>query len=200
MLLAPIARARELLATNYGTHRGFVRLALANIEYSLGRLEGFCDRDVSSVTRLVFACLGNINRSCFAEQVARLHGVRAVSLGLSTTTGARAFATAVEIAPRFQVDLREHRTIDYSDFQFMQGDLVLCMEIRHARALVTRGFPSRSIRLLGRWATPVRLHIHDPHTLSLPYFFTCFTTIQSAVVNLVEDLRDRRAPAVEGDR
>jgi protein-tyrosine phosphatase len=47
------------------------------------------------VRRLVFVCLGNINRSAFGHVVAAGLGVRVVSIGLSTpTTGAPAFEKA----------------------------------------------------------------------------------------------------------
>jgi len=191
-----LRQTREIIQTNYGTHRGLVRLLLAHAEFALGRVEQFCGRDLPGAQRLVFVCLGNINRSCFAEHLARLHGARAVSFGLSTSTGAPAFHKAVDLAPRFGVDLTGHAAINVEDYSYEEGDFLFCMEIRHARALVARGFPAGNVRLLGRWATPMRVHIHDPLTLAERYFLTCFTTIHSAVMNLMAELRSSASPAV----
>jgi protein-tyrosine phosphatase len=126
-----VRRTREAIQTNYGTHRGLARLLLAHAEFALGRVDRFCDRDLSGARRLVFVCLGNINRSCFAEHLARRHGASALSFGLSTSTGAPAFAKAIELAPLFGVDLSGHSAIDVDDYRHEEGDFHFCMEIRH---------------------------------------------------------------------
>jgi len=70
------------------------------------------------VDRLVFVCLGNINRSAFAEQVARSLSANTCSIGLSTTTGAPAFDKAIETAPLFGLDLSHHRATNLKDYAF----------------------------------------------------------------------------------
>ncbi|HSV50988.1 MAG TPA: hypothetical protein VLJ57_02645 [Burkholderiaceae bacterium] len=166
------------------------------MEFVLGRLESHTRPAASQVDRLVFVCLGNINRSAFAEQVARALGANTCSIGLSTFTGAPAFHKAVETAPGFGVDLTQHRATDIKDFSVRTGDLLLAMEIRHARQLVAAGIPGESIALLGHWASPHRIHLHDPHTLSDAYFRTCFTLIHSAVHGLVDEMRATQSPCL----
>lgn len=189
-------RLNALVETNYGTFRGFVRLVLGELEYLSGRLRPFTEVSPAEVSRLVFVCLGNINRSAFADVVARRCGVRVASIGLSTTTGASAFEKAIEFAPLFGLQLGDHRATDFSDYVFERGDLLLAMEIRHARELVRRGIPKESIALLGHWSKPHRIHIHDPHTLSDRYFPTCFAVLHSAVLSLVDELRNAGSPCV----
>ena len=189
-------RLRALLAGNHGTLRGFVRLALAQLELILGRLDDHLHPDAQQTKRLVFVCLGNINRSAFAEWVARAQGAAVCSIGLSTTTGAPAFATAIRTAREFDIDLSAHVATDITDYRYELGDLLLAMEIRHVKKLLERGIPPDAIALLGNWSTPQRVHLHDPHTLSDAYYRTCFTLIESAVSHLVSELRSARSPCV----
>ena len=189
-------RFRLVIDTNHGTFRGFIRTTFAQIEFFLGRLKNHTKPDIKQVNRLVFVCLGNINRSAFAEQVARSLGANTCSLGLSTTTGAPAFHKAIETAPQFGLDLTEHRATDLQDYSFCATDLLLVMEIRHANKLMAAGIPANSIALLGHWATPHRIHLHDPHTLSNAYFRTCFTLIHSAVCGLIAEMRAGQSPCV----
>lgn len=189
-------RLRALLNGNHGTWRGWVRTLLAQIEFLLGRVDVHLQVDAARVSRLVFVCLGNINRSAFAEQVAQSLGARTCSIGLSTTTGAPAFAKAVATAPEFGLDLTAHRATDLRDYRFEAGDLLVVMELRHARRLVARGIPADAIVLLGHWAAPHRLHLHDPHTLSDAYFRTCFTLIHAGVRGLVGTLRTAGSPCI----
>ena len=55
-------RLRTLIDTNHGTTRGWVRTMLAQTEYVLGRVEDHIHPVGREVDRLVFVCLGNINR------------------------------------------------------------------------------------------------------------------------------------------
>ncbi|PHV12109.1 arsenate reductase/protein-tyrosine-phosphatase family protein [Chitinimonas sp. BJB300] len=187
----------ELTRTNYGTFRGWVRHLLGQVELVTGRVDPWVALEPATVHRLVFVCLGNINRSAFAEGVARAQGGKVCSLGLATTTGAPAFELALQTAPRFGIDLGRHAATDIGDYQYREGDLLLVMEIRHARQLLARGIPMRAIALLGAWATPKRIHLHDPHTLSERYFYTCFTLIHVAVINLLAELRQAGSPCVQ---
>lgn len=190
------ARFSGLVAGNFGTHRGLVRLLLGEAEYLAGRLNVFLRPDLQQTRRLVYVCLGNINRSPFAENIATSMGLHAISIGLATSTGAPAFDTAVTTARRFDIDLTAHRAIDFVDYERAEGDLLLAMEIRHAHRLLELGVPEKAIALLGHWATPHRVHIHDPHTLSDAYFLTCFTVIQSAVRELALACREAESPCV----
>lgn len=190
------ARSRQVLERNHGTARGWVRALFGELEYLTGRLKQHTRLRACGYERLVFVCLGNVNRSAFAEQVARGLGVHCCSIGLSTTTGAPAFQRAIEIAPMFGLDLTSHRATDIKDYAFQPDDLLLVMEVRHARRLLALGVPAENIALLGHWAAPHRIHLHDPHTLSAAYFRTCFALIQSGVQGLVAELQIQNSPCL----
>jgi protein-tyrosine phosphatase len=182
-------RAWRLVTHGFGTHRGLARFLLGELEYVAGRIDCFIEPPPELVKRLVFVCLGNINRSAFAQAVAERMGARSASFGLASSTGQPAYPIAIATAPLFGIDLSAHRTTDMTDYEQAPGDLLVTMEIRHARRLVRAGYDPRYITLLGHWSTPHHVHIHDPHTLNDEYFKTCFTIIQSGVTNLVEYLR-----------
>lgn len=191
-----LARAKTLIESNYGTHRGWVRYVLGQIEGNLGPRGRFRTVHPAEVGRLVFVCLGNINRSAFAHAVAASTGAECASIGLSTTTGAPATDAAIAAARELGISLDSHRATDFSDYERREDDLLLVMELRHANTLVERGVPARQIALLGHWAAPCRYHIHDPHTLSDEYFRTCFGVIRPAVLRLVGELERAGSPCV----
>jgi protein-tyrosine phosphatase len=166
----------------YGTHRGLVRLWLAQAEALVGRLEAFRNPDWSRVARLVFVCQGNICRSAYAGLLARNAGMPAASFGLAASTGRAADPLARHVARARGLDLEGHRATDISDFQIRDDDLLLVMEVRQARKLRGKlGLSPAQIVLLGDWATPARPHLHDPFTLSQGYFETCLGLIETAI-------------------
>ena len=189
-------RLLQLIQDNHGTHRGWVRLLLAQWAFVRGRLAPWTQIRIPVVQRVVFVCLGNINRSAFADVLAQKLGAKTASFGLSTTTGMPAYEMAIRTAPLFDVTLHAHRATDMSDYQYQDGDLLAVMELRQVHKLLKRGFPAEAIVLLGHWSAPRRLHIHDPHTLSARYFVTCFAILDSAVRCLVQELKDKKHPAV----
>ncbi len=188
---------RDLLGirARFGTARGLVRLLLAEAEHRAGRLAEFHAIDWKRVDRLVFVCAGNICRSPYGERRARMSGLPAASLGLSTHCGQPANQWAAMTARKRGVDLSGHASCDTASFEFRDGDLLLGMEVRHVREMRRRfgGLPCQ-IGLLGLWSTPRRAHIHDPFSLDAAYFDTCFAVIDSAVEGLA-----RRMGARGGD-
>ena len=72
------ARIKNLIDTNHGTHRGLIRWLLGQLEGVLGPRERFRAVSPDKVDRLVFVCLGNINRSAFAHAVAAARGARCI--------------------------------------------------------------------------------------------------------------------------
>jgi len=189
-------KIKKLIDTNYGTSRGLVRSALGQLDYLSGRIDPFLNPRMESVERVVFVCLGNINRSAFAEAAASALGVKTCSIGLSTTTGHPAFEKAITTADSLGFDLTAHSATNLTDYQFRPNDLLLAMEIRHAYRLRDAKIPIESIALLGHWSAPHRIHLHDPHTLSDAYFRTCFNLLRSAVEGLVEDLKSAKSPSL----
>lgn len=188
------SRWRLRVEVGHGDVAGWRRSLGAEAAYLLGGLERYTRVDPVAVRRLVFVCHGNINRSPFAEAVARRCGLRAVSTGLKTSTGAPASGPALRLAPEFGVDLAGHQATDFTDHESEPGDLLLVPETGHVQRLVERGVPPGSIALLGHWATPHRIHLHDPNRLPETYFRTCFTLIDSAVRKLAAQLLAARSP------
>jgi protein-tyrosine phosphatase len=175
----------KLWSAGHGTWRGWVRHLLAKAAWRLGLLRSISSGRRMPAGRLVFVCLGNINRSAFGAAMARQLGEPAVSIGLSTDTGTGATPMAVAEARSRGVDLASHRATDIRDFEGRDDDVYLVMEIRHARQLLARGIPASRVCFLGLWSDQQRVHVHDPHTLSEAYFHTCFGIIESAVRRLV---------------
>jgi protein-tyrosine phosphatase len=189
-------RFQYLINANYGTYRGFIRYALGEAEYLIGTVDNYLHIDPVSIARLVFVCQGNVNRSAFAAAVARFFSVKAISLGLAIDTGTRSSQPATEVAKLFNISLDAHTATSLSEYKYEKGDLVCAMEIRHLKRLIRTGLPQAAICLLGHWARPHRIHIHDPATLSREYFITCFAVIYTAVTNLITELRSAHSPCM----
>jgi protein-tyrosine-phosphatase/peptidoglycan/xylan/chitin deacetylase (PgdA/CDA1 family) len=170
----------------HGTWRGAVRAWLARIDLRRGRLSAFSLQYPDRVQRVVFVCLGNVCRSAYAQRVAERLGMQAVSIGLSTTTGASSPDSALRAAARGGEDLSAHRATDLRDFAIQAGDLLVAMEVRHAQALQNRLIARQDIQiaLLGLWCDPPEPHLHDPYTLSDAYFDRCFARLRQAVHGL----------------
>jgi protein-tyrosine phosphatase len=193
------------IKSEFGTYRGLVRTVLDTCLWYGGKYRQFGSVDWDRVRRIVFVCQGNICRSPFAEAVARnmFQNLPIGSAGLSTTSGAPAFALAQEAARRFTIDLSEHRTTAIQDFPLRDGDLIVAMEARHIAPLrrLCAGYEIQ-IALLGLWCRPRLALLYDPHCLSNEYFITCFDRIHRAVVRLADEAGDidagRRSDAHDG--
>jgi protein-tyrosine-phosphatase/peptidoglycan/xylan/chitin deacetylase (PgdA/CDA1 family) len=186
MLRLDRASAALRIDRQHGTWRGAVRAWLARIDLHGGRLAAFHLQHPDRVRRVVFVCLGNICRSAYAQRVADRLGMDAVSIGLSTTTGASCPESALRAAQRGGEDLSTHRATDFRDFEIQAGDLLVAMEIRHAQELQNRLIARHDIQiaLLGLWCDPPMPHLHDPYTLGDAYFDRCFARLRQAVHGL----------------
>lgn len=181
-----------MIRARFGTFRGLVRLALSYGQVALGR-SASVPPDPATIHRLVFLCQGNICRSAFADVAARQAGMRAASLGLSTTTGRPAHGPAIAAADALGYDLTAHRAIDLSDYRPEPGDLLLAMEVRQLHRIAADprlcGLPRV---LLGRWTRPIVPHLHDPYGLDDRYMATCLRRIDGAVKALVSAFPNAR--------
>lgn len=182
----------------FGTHRGFIRLLLAQIEDSTGSYRGFKQIHWGRVKRVVFVCRGNICRSPYAERRSATYGLPTASFGLSARAGTSADPSASRIAARRGIELANHRACAASDFEFASNDLLVHMEPRQARGMLHRppAVPCQ-VTLLGLWSQPRRPYIHDPHHLSEAYWERCFDVIDSGVLRIA-DLMGRRSLARSG--
>ena len=78
---------------------------------------------------------------------------------------------ALDVARTSGVDLTPHRTTDWSDFEFRDGDLLLAMEMRRIRIIEERPMDCDiRVGLLGLWCRPRMPLLYDPHRLSSAYF------------------------------
>jgi protein-tyrosine phosphatase len=184
-----VQRLRSLLRRNFAGPAGWARLLMTNADYLLGTAVKFTRPDISRVDRLVFVCMANLKRSAFAQAVCQQAGFNTASFGLNTVTGQRSLPLALRVAQEMGYDFDAHRSTDVLNFRPRRGDLYLVMELRHAYQLVRQGFPRQQIALLGYWSRPQRLHIHDPNRMGEDYMRSCFTLIQSAVLNLGRELQ-----------
>ena len=200
---------RAAIDARYGSHRGLVRLWLAQARDLSGTYRAYGAVDWPAVERLVFVCQGNVCRSPYAEVRARQATDKVVSLGLSTATGQAANPVAREVGARRGVDLGGHEATDIGDFPARDGDLFLVMEDRHfaplQAALAGRLQAPPKIALLGLWATPRRPLIYDPIDRGAAYFETCFGIIDSAVERLLAEpgaasFTDAKCPAEASSR
>lgn len=185
---------KTALDASFGTTRGFVRLAIANLLWWLGPYRKYGRIDPRRVKRLVFVCQGNICRSPFAQYVAAgaIANIPVASVGLGASEGEAAFEAALETARSFSIDLSAHRALGARSFEFLDGDLCLVMEDRHIRAILPY-LEGKDIQvgLLGLWCRPRFALLYDPHRLSEAYFFSCFDRIRRAVLGLGEALGSR---------
>ena len=181
--------------SKFGTYRGLIRLAIANILWLAGPYRRYGKVDFARVKRLVFVCQGNICRSPFGHYIAQktIDGMAVASLGLATSTGINAFDMAIDVAGDYAIDMSDHKTTDLADFHIRDGDLFLVMEDRHIEPLVS-ATPGRDtqIGLLGLWCRPRLALLYDPHRLSRAYFSTCYGRIIQAVVRLGAELAQSR--------
>ena len=179
----------QFMAGVFGTHRGLVRLVIANILWMFGPYRRYGRVDFTKVRRLVFVCQGNVCRSPFGHHLAQklMSDLPVASLGLGAGSGHPADHVASVVARDFGVDLSRHKTTALADFVIQKGDLFLVMEDRHLRALAPhlQGHEVQ-LALLGLWCRPPLALLYDPYRLSRSYFTTCFGRIEQAV----EALRD----------
>ena len=179
-----------IVQARFGSARGLVRLWLSQASRASGRLKRFERVDWHRVERLVFVCAGNICRSPYAGLRAARHGFPIVSVALRGDSGAPADAMAQRAARELGVDLGAHRSLGIDEANIRPGDLLLAMEPHQAVTLERRyaGMQDVQVSLLGLWSRPRRPHLHDPHTLSLGYFSTCFRTIDDAVATVLANV------------
>ena len=176
---------RERIDARYGSHRGLVRLWLAEIRALAGAYQPYRRIDWPAVERFVFVCQGNVCRSPYGELRARSFTPQVASFGLATTTGQPANPVALEVARERGVDLSDHRVTAVEDFDARDGDLFLIMEDRHIAPLETAmagrlsGPPMTA--MLGFWAQPRRALIYDPMDRGAAYFETCYSIMDSAI-------------------
>ncbi|WP_137679018.1 phosphotyrosine protein phosphatase [Aurantiacibacter suaedae] len=184
---------QHFIASNFGTSRGAVRLALSYLEVASG-FDGQHKIALREARRLVFVCHGNICRSAYADVVGRKAGLEVASFGLSTATGKMAHPLVIEEAGKRGIDLSAHRTTAKEDFAIKEGDYLLAMETRHLRKMLSDpAFQATPMALLGTYARPPFPHLHDPYKLAPEYLPTCLNRIEESVRSLARQWERSRA-------
>jgi protein-tyrosine phosphatase len=142
------------------------------------------DRDVdwSRVRRLVFVCSGNICRSPYGEELARMRGIPAISFGLHANGTAPADPSASRVALQANVDLSRHVSTRAADYEAHTGDLLLAMEPWQLAQLrrLTAGTDAQA-SLLGLWCQRSRPYLPDPYGRSDGCFRQVFAFVEEAV-------------------
>lgn len=174
----------------YGGKRGYFEHLRARALYSLGAFRQARRFDWATVQRLVFVCKGNICRSPYAAEKARMLGVPAISFGIEAREGAPAEAAAIRNAARRGVDLSQHRSSPYDDRRLQAPDLVVVFEPQQFDE-IRRRFEDRQliVTLLGIWSKPCTPYIHDPYGRSDDSFQRCYAIIDTHVLEIVRRLR-----------
>ena len=178
---------------------------------------------MSTPTRLLFVCLGNICRSPMAEGIfihlARERGVldrlEADSCGLGGWhVGDRADPRARATAAKYGVDLPSRaRQFDPSSDP-PRFDLVLAMDASNARGLIDRGTAEAKVRLMrsfdptlrdlvdenGRPRAGADLDVPDPYYGADGGFDRVYAMLVRACAGLLDTLTQNRAPPTDNAR
>jgi protein-tyrosine phosphatase len=145
--------------------------------------------------RLVFVCTGNICRSPYGEVVARSQGVNAISCGTHTDDGLPAYPRAIEVAAARNVDLSGHRTHRWEDIEIGAHDIVVALQLRHARSVLPRVRQVGGSVVLLSSMLPRFQTIHDPYGRPAQEFTRVFDLIDTAVSGIAGRLREAGAKA-----
>jgi protein-tyrosine phosphatase len=179
---------RAWIEDRFGSRRGLVRFIRYQASWWLwaSRVPA---AELARVKRLVFVCKGNICRSATAEAVARALEFPACSYGMDTHLDKPANPGMAEAAALLGYDLSEHRTTPLELYEWAPGDLVLVFEPEHLRELKSGVGGDWNIDLLGAWARPRRIFVHDPFGGTARNFEIVAEVIRGAVENLVGRIR-----------
>jgi protein-tyrosine phosphatase len=170
------------LARKLGGRRPATRFLGYTLLGALGLYRRDRQVDFSRVQRLVFVCSGNICRSPYGEELARMRGIPTVSFGLHANGIASADPTAIRVAALEGIHLDRHVSTRAADYEPLPGDLLLTMEpwqLAEVRGLVdARG---AQVTLLGLWCRRSLPYLPDPYGKSDECFRHVFDLVAEAV-------------------
>ncbi|MDQ2076166.1 glycosyltransferase [Marinimicrobium sp. ABcell2] len=186
-----LSRYFQLMASNYGGKKGYLRSAWHQLTGSLSGGYLRYGRIPPNTERVVFVCKGNVCRSAAAEHAFRKYcTLPTASIGLDTDTGLEANPRITQVARTMGLDMSTHLTTAKDDFVAKDTDLFVCMEPIHI-AQVKKAYNTRNIVLLGTFGQPKRVYIHDPYSSTDAYAAFCTNYIYRAVKTLSEQLEKR---------
>lgn len=129
------------------------------------RFSAHSDR-ASHVRKLLFVCHGNICRSAFAAELARMHlpNYQVESAGVAAEEGRQTPQEIAELARARGVELERHRSVRVTEAQVQAADLILVSDVENMKTLLT-AWPVAGSRttMLGLFAQPAVVSIPDPY-------------------------------------
>ncbi|WP_416398266.1 low molecular weight phosphatase family protein [Allohahella sp. A8] len=176
----------------WGGKRALLTLLNSNFQSLVGLYNRYKVVRFEEVTRVVFFCKGNINRSAYA--VARLKSLgfkNTISFGVSARPGDAASVEALERAAREGMSLLDHVATSLNDFEVCSGDLLVGFEaqqVRQVQAVFSHDSGAVQYTLAGLWSDTSLAFIQDPIVRSPEYFELCFNRISQAVEGLQKKL------------
>jgi protein-tyrosine phosphatase len=177
--------AKESLTEKYGGKKALLKYIYYRLLYLCGTFKKFSVPEWHKVNRLVFICMGNINRSAYAEFKAKSIGIESISYGIDADEKKGASPNATQNAADRNIDLGTHQCRSMAHMKLRSGDLVLGVEPAHIKAIENAiGDKNIQLSLLGLWCDTPTPYIQDPICRSDTYFQYCFARIDQAVLNL----------------
>lgn len=178
----------QYIADTYGSKRGLARYIKFNMQHKLGVYASANKKQVKGAQRLIYICSGNICRSPFGEAVAIKAGFPAISFGLHCRGNDEAFAKTLDYAKRHNYPLTEHRSAKMSDYVPQPNDLLIVMEPAHLQELNAL-YPQQKKVLLGLFAKPPTVYLHDPFNTNQVFFDKCMQQIEHATLSLIQAIQ-----------
>ncbi|HEY6527943.1 MAG TPA: hypothetical protein VIZ65_04555 [Cellvibrionaceae bacterium] len=176
----------QFIKDRYGSKRGLLNLLQHQFLLLTGKYDHLLGIDLTSITRLVFICEGNICRSPLAEVVARGLNIEACSFGLGCTDDHPADPRATAFASKLGLDLSNHRTQNIQGYLSKPGDLLIGMEPKHISRLAPWVKNGVQCTLLGLFLDTPLSYIHDPFNTTPTYFCRCEEQVKRATVKLLK--------------
>lgn len=180
---------REFIQNNYGSRKGLLYYQLDALLHYLG-LHSHRLPPSHEIKRLVFVCQGNICRSALAEWVFKSHSdIEAISLGLNTSTGKGANPQLLKIAYETKnIDLSSHKTTSIEDYEPKAGDVFVCMQASHIKAIKSLGYDGPFL-LLGSFGKKKTFRINDPYSTNDTFMGKTIGDIVYHTVELAKSLK-----------
>ena len=178
----------QYIADTYGSKRGLARYIKFNALASLGAYRHAKGNHVQHTQRLIYICSGNICRSPFGEFVAHKADFPAISFGLHCRGGDPAFAKTLDYAQRHNYALDSHRSTNMQDYEPEDGDLLIVMEPAHLAELDAL-YPNQNKVLIGLYAKPKTVYLHDPYNTNQVFFDKCMAQIEQATQALIKQIQ-----------